>query len=320
MTPRLSISNLTVDFDMGRDVVRALHGVDIDVMPGRTLGVVGESGCGKSVTFLAALRLLAKSAQVRGSVRLDGVELLARSATEMDQVRGGQLAMIFQDPTSSLNPVHRIGTQLCEALRLHRGLTGAAARAEAVRLLDKVGITDAGQRLNEYPHQLSGGMNQRVMIAMALAGNPSVLVADEPTTALDVTIQAQILALLRQLRDESGMAIVLITHDLGVVAEMADDVAVMYCGRIIEQAPVARLFADPQHPYTSGLLRSLPRMEDEGDLVPIAGSVPEPRKLPPGCAFAPRCAHASAVCQTAPALADRGGHLAACHHRARLAA
>src|SRR5262245_5886575 len=220
MTPRLSIRNLTVDFDMGRDVVRALHGVDIDVMAGRTLGVVGESGCGKSVTFLAALRLLAKSAHVGGSVQLDGVELLAQSSAQMDRVRGGQLAMIFQDPTSSLNPVHRIGTQLCEALRLHRGLAGSAARAEAVRLLDKVGITDAGQRLGEYPHQLSGGMNQRVMIAMALAGNPQVLIADEPTTALDVTIQAQILALLRQLRDETGMAIVLITHDLGVVAEM----------------------------------------------------------------------------------------------------
>jgi peptide/nickel transport system ATP-binding protein len=278
------------------------------------------------VTFLAALRLLAQSAEVRGSVRLEGVELLACPQPEMDKVRGGKLAMIFQDPTSSLNPVHRIGTQLTEALRLHRGLGGAASRAEAVRLLDKVGITDARQRLAEYPHQLSGGMNQRVMIAMALAGNPSVLIADEPTTALDVTIQAQILALLRQLRDETGMAIVLITHDLGVVAEMADDVAVMYCGRIIEQASAARLFADPQHPYTSGLLRSLPRMpsseddQGEGDLVPIAGSVPEPRRLPPGCAFAPRCGFASAVCQTAPALTDRGGHLAACHRHARLAA
>jgi peptide/nickel transport system ATP-binding protein len=326
VTPRLAIRDLTVDFDMGRDVVRALHGVDIDVMAGRTLGVVGESGCGKSVTFLAALRLLAASAKVRGSVRLDGVELLAQSPAQMDKIRGAKLAMIFQDPTSSLNPVHRIGTQLVEALRLHRGLAGEGARAEAVRLLDRVGITDARQRLGEYPHQLSGGMNQRVMIAMALAGNPGVLIADEPTTALDVTIQAQILVLLRQLRDETGMAIVLITHDLGVVAEMADDVAVMYCGRIIEHAPVARLFADPQHPYTSGLLRSLPRMpssendEGEGELVPIAGAVPEPRRLPPGCTFAPRCAHASAVCQTAPALTDRGGHFAACHRQVRLAA
>jgi peptide/nickel transport system ATP-binding protein len=320
-TPRLSIRGLTVDFDMGAEAVRALHGVDLDVLPGRTLGVVGESGCGKSVTFLAALRLLGRNAAVGGSVRLDGVDLLACSAAEMDALRGGRVAMIFQDPTSALNPVHRIGTQLREALGLHRGLRGAAAVAEAVRLLDRVGITDARQRLAEYPHQLSGGMNQRAMIAMALAGDPAVLIADEPTTALDVTIQAQILDLLRGLRDETGMAIVLITHDLGVVAEMADDVAVMYCGRVIEQAPVARLFAAPQHPYTAGLLRSLPRLDDAaGALVPIAGSVPEPRRLPPGCAFAPRCGSAAAACAMVPPLVDRGGHRAACHRRAGQAA
>ncbi len=322
MASRLSIRGLAVDFATAGGPVRVLHGVDLDVAPGRTLGVVGESGCGKSVTFLAAMRLLGPRARVAGQIAIDGRDVLALDEPAMDKIRGARMAMIFQDPTSSLNPVHRIGSQIGEALALHRGLSGAAAQAEARRLLDRVGITEPAQRLREYPHQLSGGMNQRVMIAMALAGNPDVLIADEPTTALDVTIQAQILDLLRDLRDETGMAIVLITHDLGVVAEMADDVAVMYCGRIVEQAPTERLFAAPGHPYTQGLLHSLPRMSPgAGDLDPIPGSVPEPRRLPAGCAFAPRCGLATGACAQAPALGERGPlHRVACHHRERIAA
>ncbi|MCA3265539.1 MAG: ABC transporter ATP-binding protein [Azospirillum sp.] len=237
-----------VGFETRGARIDVLHGIDLEVVAGRTLGLVGESGCGKSVTMMAAMGLLGKRGTVSGSIRIDGEELVGKSEPEMEKIRGRRIAMIFQDPMSSLNPVHRIGTQICEALALHRGLRGADANAEAVRLLDRVGITAARRRLAEYPHQLSGGMNQRVMIAMALAGAPDILIADEPTTALDVTIQAQILDLLRSLQDEQKMAIVLITHDLGVVAEMAETVAVMYCGRVVEQAPTTRLFSDPRHP------------------------------------------------------------------------
>jgi peptide/nickel transport system ATP-binding protein len=320
---RLAIRDLEVAFGREESLVPVLHGISLDVHAGRTLGIVGESGCGKSVAMLAAMRLLGARARVRGSVSLDGEDLLRLPEPRMERVRGRRIAMIFQDPMSSLNPVHRIGRQLAEALALHRGLRGGAAESEAVRLLDRVGIPAARQRLRDYPHQLSGGMNQRVMIAMALAGEPDVLIADEPTTALDVTIQAQILDLLRRLQAEQGMAIVLITHDLGVVAETADEVAVMYCGRIVEHARTDRLFGSPEHPYTRGLLRSLPRMVQAAeDLDPIPGTVPQPGRLPSGCAFAPRCAEALPACGgIVPRLVDRAPlHAVACIARGRAAA
>jgi peptide/nickel transport system ATP-binding protein len=262
--------------------------------------MVGESGCGKSVTWLAALGLLPGKAQVTGSVTLEGEELLAAPAARLDRVRGGRVAIIFQDPMSSLNPVHRVGRQVMEALRLHRGLEGASARAAARRLFEQVGIPDPARRLDAYPHEMSGGQNQRVMIAMALAGQPELLVADEPTTALDVTIQAQILELLAQIRRETGMALVLISHDLGVVAETVERVCVMYAGRIVEEAPVAQLFAAPAHPYTRGLLGALPPISGERrPLTAIPGGVPDPRAMPPGCAFAPRCPQHGGECDAA---------------------
>jgi peptide/nickel transport system ATP-binding protein len=295
--------------------VPALHGIDLAVGPGEAVGLVGESGCGKSVTWLAALGLLGGAARVSGSVMLAGQELLGAAPAALDRVRGGRIAMIFQDPAASLNPVHRVGTQVGEAVRLHRGLDRAAAAAETLRLFDLVGIPDARRRVDAYPHELSGGQNQRVMIAMALAGQPELLVADEPTTALDATIQAQILDLLARLRAELGMALVLISHDLGVVAEFCDRVCVMYAGRVVETAPAASLFAAPAHPYTRGLLAALPEMDGPPRrLSAIPGGVPEPRNLPPGCAFAPRCDRAIAACADAvPALLAIGEeHAAAC--------
>ncbi len=311
LAPLVAIRGLQVAFG-GQ---AALRGIDLDVAPEEAVGLVGESGCGKSVTWLAALGLLPARAAVAGSVRIGGEELLNAPPAVLEGVRGGRIAMIFQDPASSLNPVHRVGRQIAEALALHQGMTGAAAQAEAKRLLDQVGMPDATRRLQAYPHELSGGQNQRVMIAIALAGRPELLVADEPTTALDVTIQAQILDLLQALRRETGMALVLISHDLGVVAETCGRVAVMYAGRIVEQAPTSRLFAAPTHPYTQGLLGALPPLDGpRRPLSAIPGGVPEPWAMPPGCAFAPRCAHRTAACDTAtPAtitLAE--GHAVAC--------
>ena len=311
MSELVAIRGLTVSFGGAP----ALRGIDLDIAAGGSLGLVGESGCGKSVTWLAALGLLPGKARVGGSVRLQGEEILGAAPAVLDRVRGGRVAMIFQDPASSLNPVHRIGRQITEALGLHQGLRGASARAEAKRLLDQVGIPDAARRLDAFPHELSGGQNQRVMIAMALAGRPELLVADEPTTALDVTIQAQILELLGALRRDLGMALVLISHDLGVVAETCDHIAVMYAGRIVESAPTGVLFAAPTHPYTQGLLGALPPFEGpRRPLAAIPGSVPEPNSMPPGCAFAPRCDHAVARCAAAeprPVPIGRG-HAAAC--------
>jgi peptide/nickel transport system ATP-binding protein len=312
----IAIRDLAVSFDG----VPALRGIDLDVPAGGALGMVGESGCGKSVTWLAALGLLPGRARVTGSVKLGGEQILSAAPATLDRVRGGRVAMIFQDPASSLNPVHRLGTQVAEALRLHRGITGGAARAEAKRLFDQVGIPDAARRLDAYPHELSGGQNQRVMIAMALAGQPELLVADEPTTALDVTIQAQILDLLNRLRRETGMALVLISHDLGVVSETCEQVAVMYAGRIVEQAPAATLFANPTHPYTQGLLAALPPIDGpRRPLAAIPGGVPEPWAMPRGCAFAPRCPKVRGGCDARipAAIAVGEAHSAACILAAR---
>jgi len=301
VSPLVSIQGLSVALNG----VPVLRGVDIALGKGEALGLVGESGSGKSVTWLAALGLLPRHAKISGSVRLDGREILGAPASELDQVRGGRVAMIFQDPASALNPVLTIRKQLCEALALHRDLQGEAVRAEAKRLLDLVGIPDAARRLSAYPHEFSGGQVQRIMIAMALAGNPDVLIADEPTTALDATIQAQILELLSTIRRDMNMAMVLISHDLGVVAENCDRVAVMYAGRIVEQAPSNQLFADPVHPYAQGLIGALPPLDGpRRRLTAIPGTVPDPAHMPGGCAFAPRCALAEEACGLgAPSLA-----------------
>ena len=272
-------------------VVRAVDGIDFHVDRGEIMGLVGESGCGKSVTSLSIMRLVASPGRIEaGEVMFDGIDLLKISSEEMRKIRGDRISMVFQQPTSSLNPVWDVGQQIEEVLRIHRNLDGKVAEARALELLRMVGIPDPQRRLKAFPHELSGGMRQRVMIAMALACEPELLIADEPTTALDVTIQAQILDLMRNLRDETGTAIVLITHDLGVVAEMCDRVAVMYAGEIVEQTDVTTLFRDPLHPYTRGLIASIPvvgRVQDE--LAVIPGNVPNLIDLPKGCRFAPRC-------------------------------
>jgi peptide/nickel transport system ATP-binding protein len=315
--PLIDIRGLTVDFDAGQRVVRALHGVDLAIASGEAVGLVGESGSGKSVTWLAALGLLGARARIGGEVLFEGRNLVGAPPSALEAVRGARIAMIFQDPSSSLNPVYRVGQQLVEALQLHRGMSGAAALAEAARLLDRVGIADAARRVRDYPHELSGGMNQRVMIAMALSGQPQILVADEPTTALDATIQAQILELLQEIRRDSAMTLVLISHDLGVVAENTDRVCVMYAGRIVEDAPIDTIFESPAHPYTSGLLAALPDLEGpRRRLVAIPGVVPEPSNLPPGCSFAPRCPAFEPACEASvPRVIELvGGHRAACIH------
>jgi oligopeptide/dipeptide ABC transporter ATP-binding protein len=313
----LSVRYLHVLFDTEQGVIHAVRGVSFDVARGEVLGIVGESGCGKSVSSLALLKLLPGNSRTLGDVSYDGKSLLELGAGELDRIRGHDIAYIFQDPVSSLNPVHPIGRQIMESLRLHRGLHRHAAEVEALRLLERVGIPEARRRLSAYPHQLSGGMNQRAMIAMALACRPRLLIADEPTTALDVTIQAQIIGLLEELQAELGMSLILITHDLGVVAELADRVAVMYAGRIVEEADVHTLFHAPSHPYTLGLLASMPRIDRTVEtLHAIEGAVPSPRDMPPGCAFEPRCAYADAACRnTPPALAlVEGQRATACFH------
>jgi len=315
--PLLDLRDLAIEFATEHGTVRPVDGISFSVEAGRTLGVVGESGCGKSVTSLAIMGLLASPpARVAGGeIWFDGQNLLALSAQKLRDLRGDQLSMIFQEPMSALNPSLTIGDQIGEVLVRHRGLRRDAATAEAVRLLRLVGIPGPERRVHDYPHRLSGGMRQRVVIAMALACQPKLLIADEPTTALDVTIQAQILDLLRRLRDDTGTAIILITHDLGVIAELADEVVVMYAGRVVERAPVARLFDDPQHPYTIGLLGAVARLDTPVDrLAVIAGTVPSPHKAPTGCRFHPRCPFAIARCRTeVPPLAPLGpDHWAAC--------
>ncbi len=293
--PILRLNDFTVSLPGAVSIVRR---VALSVARGEALGIVGESGCGKSITWLAALRLLGRGVATGGEVLLDGQNVGRLSERELAQVRGGRIALIFQDPASALNPVRRIGTQLAEVLRLHRGLTGEPARREALRLLDRVGIADGSRRLKQYPHEFSGGINQRVMIALALAGKPDVLIADEPTTALDATIQAQVLDLIRDIRRETGMALILISHVIGVVSDLCDRIAVMYAGRIVETAARRDLLTRPRHPYTQGLLAALPTLDGpRRRLTPIPGTVPAPAAIPPGCAFAPRCAIAVARCE-----------------------
>ncbi len=290
--PLLEVRGLRTAFYTRDGVVRAVDGIDFDVQRAEIMGLVGESGCGKSVTALSIMRLIARPGRIEaGEILFDGKNLLGLREDDMRRLRGDRISMIFQQPTSSLNPVWDVGRQIAEVLELHRGMKGKAARARAADLLRMVGVPDPQRRLNAFPHEMSGGMAQRVMIAMALACEPELLIADEPTTALDVTIQAQILDLMRNLRDETGTAIVLITHDLGVVAEMCDRVAVMYAGEIVEQTDVVSLFRDPLHPYTRGLIGSIPVVGDVKDeLAVIPGNVPNLIDLPKGCRFAPRCA------------------------------
>ena len=315
--PLLEVTDLEVKFPTEDGVVHAVRGVSYALYPGQTLGIVGESGSGKSVTSLAVMGLLPKSARVSGSVRFRGRELLGIRDRPMSAVRGKGIAMIFQDPMTSLNPVYRVGFQIVETLRRHdKGLSAKAAMARAVNLLNLVGIPNAEQRVNSFPHEFSGGMRQRVVIAIAMANQPDVIIADEPTTALDVTVQAQVLEVLKTAQAETGAATVLITHDLGVVAGMADRVLVMYAGRPVEVGAVDDIYYSPRMPYTLGLLGSLPRLDarERQRLTPIPGSPPSLLNLPPGCPFGPRCPLHIAECDAAePSLSEVDtGHLAAC--------
>ena len=307
----LDVQDLAVEFPTRAGTVRAVNGVTFSVDRGQILAVVGESGSGKSVTSLSIMGLLQESGHVAaGSITFDGTDLLAASERGMETIRGDEISMIFQEPMTSLNPVYRVGDQIVEAIRTHTDMSKKDAWARAVEMLRVVGIPSPEERARDYPHQMSGGMRQRVMIAMALSCDPKLLIADEPTTALDVTIQAQILDLIYKLRDEFNMAVVLITHDLGVVSEVADRVVVMYCGQVVEEADKFALFDKPLHPYTLGLLRSIPRLEDDSDdrLYMISGSVPDPLHMPPGCPFSDRCDRAHGRCrQQAPELADVPG-------------
>jgi oligopeptide/dipeptide ABC transporter ATP-binding protein len=316
--PLLEVRNLKVSFRTEDGTVRAVDGVSLTLAEGETLGIVGESGSGKSVTMMSVMRLITDpNARIEGEVIYKGRDLMALTQDQIRGVRGAGIAMIFQDPMTSLNPVYRVGWQIAEQIQAHDHVSKQAARARTIDLLKSVGIPHAGERVDDYPHQFSGGMRQRVMIAMALSCNPDVVIADEPTTALDVTIQAQILSLIRKLRDDFGTAVVLITHDMGVVAEMADRVAVMYAGRIVEQGSRRDVFYQPQHPYTWGLLGSIARLDRPKPrrLTAIPGLPPSLVNLPAGCAFGPRCAYRFPACGQTPALTDKlgNGHLDACH-------
>jgi len=316
-SPLLEIDGLKVHFRTEDGIAKAVDGVSLTVAAGETLGVVGESGCGKSVTAMSVLRLVPQPPALypAGRIQYGGRNLLTLPDREMQKIRGNEIAFIFQEPMTSLNPVFTVGNQLREPIMQHRGLSKAEAKVEAVEALRRVGIPSPERRVDEYPHQLSGGMKQRVMIAMALACNPALLIADEPTTALDVTIQAQILDLLRRLQDEAGLGILLITHDLGVIAETAHRVAVMYGGRIVEQGTAEAVFGDPRHPYTVGLFRSLPALgERRGRLESIPGVVPSPLDFPEGCRFSNRCDRATEACGEIPALKGDEDHAVACFH------
>ncbi len=318
----LEVENLQTHFRTPDGINRAVDGISFHVEAGETVAIVGESGCGKSVTSMSILRLIPEPpGRIAGSIRFNGRDLLKLSDKEMRAVRGNEISMIFQEPMTSLNPVLTVGKQIGETLRLHQGMSKSQAEARAVEMLKLVGIPEPERRVKEYPHQLSGGMRQRVMIAIALACNPKLLIADEPTTALDVTIQAQILDLMRDLKRTVGAAIVIITHDLGVVAEVAERVIVMYAGRKVEEAPVGKLFGSPRHPYTQGLLGSMPKLgssltSEETRLQEIPGLVPSLKRKIDGCVFAGRCAYATDLCRkVAPALEEKApGHVAACHY------
>jgi oligopeptide/dipeptide ABC transporter ATP-binding protein len=302
MSHLLEVNNLETHFPTRAGVVKSVNDVSFYINEGEMLGLVGESGCGKSITSLSIMRLIAQPGKiVGGSIKFKGEELTTASNERMREIRGNDIAMIFQDPMTSLNPVYTVGEQIAEALRLHRKLNKKEAWEAAIQAMKEVAIPDAARRANDYPHQLSGGMRQRIMIAMALACDPELLIADEPTTALDVTIQAQILELLNELRKTRKLAVLLITHDLGVVAEVADRVCVMYTGKIVEESSVEEIFATPKHPYTQGLLRSVPKMRAVGEtkeqrLQTIEGTVPSPTNLPKGCHFAPRCSFRMEKC------------------------
>ena len=315
--PLAEIRDLSVHFVTREATVHAVNGVSFSVNPGEVLCILGESGSGKSVTLRALMRLLPpRRTKIEGSVRVCGEDVLAMSAGALRDLRGGLVSMIFQEPMTALDPVYTVGQQIGEAVRRHTNVSRAAARARALELLELVRIPSAERRLDAYPHELSGGLRQRAMIAMALSCNPKLLLADEPTTALDATVQVQVLILLRRLQRELGMGMIFVTHDLGVAAEIADDAAVMYAGRIVEQAPIRELFRRPAHPYTEGLMHATVRRGQKGQaLVPIPGAPPNLAALPPGCAFAPRCAHVRDVCVAeAPAVHAVGaGHLARCH-------
>jgi len=318
--PLLHIENLNTHFFTDDGVIKAVNGVDLNIQAGETLAVVGESGCGKSVTALSIMRLIQSPPGriVDGSIRFDGVELSNLNDEAMRQIRGNRISMIFQEPMTSLNPVFKAGSQVAEAVLLHQGVSKSQAMEKAVEMMAKVGIPDPARRAQEYPHQLSGGMRQRVMIAMALACNPRLMIADEPTTAMDVTIQAQILDLMNALKNDLGAAIMLITHDLGVVAEMAQRVVVMYTGNVVEQAEVNELFTAPKHPYTIGLLSSIPKLDHpvpENRMLPtISGVVPSLLDLPPGCNFVRRCPQAMDRCarEMPPLFEINEGHWSRC--------
>ncbi|HEX2575703.1 MAG TPA: ABC transporter ATP-binding protein [Aquihabitans sp.] len=317
--PLLKVEDLTVTFRTDDGPVQAVRGVDFSIEPGKVLAIVGESGSGKSVTAMSLLKLLPPSATVTGTVSFDGEDLLAARPARMRQVRGGEIAMIFQDPLTALNPVYRVGRQIVEMIQAHERISKADARKRAIEMLDLVGIPQADRRVDQYTHEFSGGMRQRAMIAMALSCDPKLIIADEPTTALDVTVQAQVLEVLVDLAERRNTAVVLITHDLGVVAGMADRIAVMYAGRMIEGGTVDDVFDATSHPYTAGLLSSLPRLDGDVDepLVPIGGQPPSMLNPPPGCSFHPRCrwAREASGCFTEvpPTVLHRAGHASACH-------